>query len=81
MNNETEMTLILWEKIKEFIPQKSREDAAHQYMLTIVDYLEDVKIHALEGEDDNLDSAISAITGEEMEIIIEESEDDSWDEE
>lgn len=72
MNNETEMVLILWEKIKDFIPANKREDAAIQILDTITDFLDEVKLDALLGEDEILDSAIKIINEDEIDVIIEE---------
>lgn len=72
MNNETEMVLILWEKIKDFIPANKREDSAIQILDTITDFLDEVKLDALLGEDEILDSAIKIINEDEIDVIIEE---------
>lgn len=81
MNNETEMVMILWEKIKDLIPPKAREEVASQILYTISDFLDEVNLNALEGEDEVLDVVINAITSNELEVIVEIDEDDSWDDE
>lgn len=79
MNNETEMTLILWEKIKDFIPANKREDAAIQMLDTISDFLDEVKIDALMGEDEILDNAIKIINEDEIDVVLEEDAyDEGW---
>jgi DUF1680 family protein len=65
----------VWDTFREYIPEKNREVAAHQY----VDYLlgKDMEVAALEavmGYDPHLDVAIKAVVDEESEY---EDEDDS----
>jgi hypothetical protein len=65
----------VWDTFREYIPEKNREVAAHQY----VDYLlgKDMEVAALEavmGYDPHLDLAIKAVVDEESEY---EDEDDS----
>lgn len=64
----------VWDTFREYIPEKNREVAAHQY----VDYLlgKDMEVAALEavmGYDPHLDVAIKAVVDEESEY---EDEDD-----
>ena len=64
----------VWDTFREYIPEKNREVAAHQY----VDYLlgKDMEVAALEavmGYDPHLDLAIKAVVDEESEY---EDEDD-----
>jgi DUF1680 family protein len=66
----------VWDTFREYIPEKNREIAAHQY----VDYLlgKDIEVAALEavmGYDPHLDIAIKAVVDEESEYADEESDD------
>jgi len=66
----------VWDTFREYIPEKNREVAAHQY----VDYLlgKDMEVAALEavmGYDPHLDLAIKAVVDEESEY--EDEDDDS----
>jgi DUF1680 family protein len=66
----------VWDTFKEYIPDKNKELAAHQY----VDYLlgKDVEVAALESfmsYDPHLDIAIKAVVDEEKEFEDEEGDD------
>jgi DUF1680 family protein len=66
----------VWDTFKEYIPDKNKELAAHQY----VDYLlgKDVEVSALESfmsYDPHLDIAIKAVVDEEKEFEDEEGDD------
>lgn len=80
MNNETEMVLILWEKIKDFIPANKRDDAALQMLIAINSFLDEVNLQALLGEDEILDDAINSINEDEVDAIedMEDEEDGDW---
>jgi DUF1680 family protein len=70
----------VWDTFREYIPDKNKELAAHQY----VDFLlgKDVEIAALEalmGYDPHLDIAVKAVVDEEKEF--EDEEDDGYSEE
>jgi hypothetical protein len=65
----------VWDTFREYIPEKNREVAAHQY----VDYLlgKDMEVAALEavmGYDPHLDLAIKAVVDEESEYEDEDDE-------
>ncbi len=77
---EEDLIIEMWDVFKEYIPEKSRETAANQY----VDYLlgKDVEFSVLEGligYDPHLDEAIQLAIGEESEY--EEESGDNWGEE
>ena len=77
---EESLIIELWDTFKEYIPDKNKELAAHQY----VDFLlgKDVEISALESlmsYDPHLDIAIKAVVDEEKEF--EDEEDDGYFEE
>ncbi len=71
----------IWDTFREYIPDKNKEVAAHQY----VDYLlgKDIEVPALEalmGYDPHLDVAIKAVVDEESEWSDDESDGDYYDE-
>jgi hypothetical protein len=77
---EESLIIELWDTFKEYIPDKNKELAAHQY----VDFLtgKDVEISTLESlmsYDPHLDIAIKAVVDEEKEF--EDEEDDGYYEE
>ncbi len=77
---EESLIIELWDTFKEYIPDKNKELAAHQY----VDFLtgKDVEISTLESlmsYDPYLDIAIKAVVDEEKEF--EDEEDDGYYEE
>ena len=66
----------LWDTFREYIPEKHKESAAHQY----VDFVlgKDIEIDVLEGfigYDPNLDTAIRAAVNEAKEWAEEEDDD------
>ena len=70
----------IWDTFREYIPDKNKELAAHQY----VDYLlgKDIEVAALESfmsYDPHLDIAIKAVVDEEKEF--DDEEDDGYFEE
>jgi len=72
----------IWDTFREYIPEKNKETAAHQY----VDYLlgKDVEIVALEsfmGYDPHLDTAIKAVVDEASEWDDAEQEDSYFEDE
>jgi len=73
---EEALIMEVWDTFREYIPDKNKELAAHQY----VDFLlgKDVEIAALEalmGYDPHLDIAVKAVVDEEKEFEDEEDED------
>jgi hypothetical protein len=77
---EEALIMEVWDTFREYIPDKNKELAAHQY----VDFLlgKDVEIAALEalmGYDPHLDIAVKAVVDEEKEF--EDEEDDGYSEE
>jgi len=73
---EESLIIEVWDTFKEYIPDKNKELAAHQY----VDYLlgKDVEVAALESfmsYDPHLDIAIKAVVDEEKEFEDEEGDD------
>lgn len=75
MNNETELGLSLWEKIKDFVPEKKREDLAVTLLGTLDGFLDEFDIAALRGEDAILDAAIAILVEDEG---YEDEEDEEW---
>ncbi len=78
---EESLIVEIWDTFREYIPEKNKEVAAHQY----VDYLlgKDIEIAALEaltGYDPHLDIAIKAVMDEEAEWGEEEDSGDYYDE-
>ena len=72
---EESLIIELWDTFKEYIPDKNKELAAHQY----VDYLlgKDIEVAALESfmsYDPHLDIAIKAVVDEEKEFDDEEND-------
>jgi hypothetical protein len=72
----------IWDTFREYIPEKNKETAAHQY----VDYLlgKDVEVSALEsfmGYDPHLDVAIKAAVDEESGWEDEEEPDGYFEDE
>jgi DUF1680 family protein len=73
---EEALIVEVWDTFREYIPDKNKELAAHQY----VDYLigKDIEVAALEalmGYDPHLDIAIKAVVDEESEWSDEEESD------
>jgi hypothetical protein len=73
---EEALIVEVWDTFREYIPDKNKELAAHQY----VDYLigKDIEVAALEalmGYDPHLDIAIKAVVDEESEWNDEEESD------
>ena len=71
----------IWDTFREYIPEKNKETAAHQY----VDYLlgKDIELAALEsfmGYDPHLDTAIKSVLDEEKEWEDDEESDDYFEE-
>ena len=71
----------IWDTFREYIPDKNKETAAHQY----VDYLlgKDIDVEALEalqGYDPHLDIAIKSVLDEEAEWGGDDDSDDYYDE-
>lgn len=69
----------IWDTFKEYVSDKNKEVAAHQY----VDYLlgKDIDLAALEalmGYDHHLDVAIKAVMDEEAEWGDDEDSDDTY---
>lgn len=79
MNNETEMVLSVWEKAREYIQPNKRDDAALQILIAITNFLDDVNLEQLVGEDDNIDYAVAAINSDES-VAVEIDEDDEYNE-
>lgn len=77
MNNETELAINLWEKIKDFIPANKREDAAINMLDTLDGFLDEFNMPSLRGEDPILDSAISILYPED-ELEEEDEFDSEW---
>ncbi len=78
---EESLIVEIWDTFREYIPEKNKEVAAHQY----VDYLlgKDIEIAALEtlmGYDPHFDIAIKAVMDEEAEWGEEEDSGDYYDE-
>ena len=72
----------IWDTFREYISDKNKEVAAHQY----VDYLlgKDIEVEALEalqGYDPHLDVAIKAVVDENSEWESEEDNDDYYEDE
>jgi hypothetical protein len=72
---EESLIIEVWDTFKEYIPDKNKELAAHQY----VDYLlgKDIEVGVLESfmsYDPHLDIAIKAVVDEEKEFDDEESD-------
>ena len=72
---EESLIIEIWDTFKEYIPDKNKELAAHQY----VDYLlgKDIEVAALESfmsYDPHLDIAIKAVVDEEKEFDDEEND-------
>jgi hypothetical protein len=72
---EESLIIEVWDTFKEYIPDKNKELAAHQY----VDYLlgKDIEVAALESfmsYDPHLDIAIKAVVDEEKEFDDEEND-------
>lgn len=70
---EEQLIIEIWDTFKDYIPEKSRETAANQF----VDYLigKDVEISVLEGlmgYDSHLDDAIELVLDENSEDDIDE---------
>jgi len=77
---EEALIMEVWDTSREYIPDKNKELAAHQY----VDFLlgKDVEVAALEalmGYDPHLDIAVKAVVDEEKEF--EDEEDDGYSQE
>jgi hypothetical protein len=77
---EEALIMEVWDTFREYIPDKNKELAAHQY----VDFLlgKDVEVAALEalmGYDPHLDIAVKAVVDEEKEF--EDEEDDGYSQE
>jgi DUF1680 family protein len=77
---EEALIMEVWDTFREYIPDKNKELAAHQY----VDFLlgKDIEVAALAalmGYDPHLDIAIKAVVDEEKEF--EDEEDDGYSEE
>lgn len=69
----------IWDTFREYISDKNKETAAHQY----VDYLlgKDIDVEALEalqGYDPHLDVAIKSVLDEEAEWGDDEDSDDTY---
>lgn len=78
---EESLIMEIWDTFREYIPEKHKETAAHQY----VDFVlgKDIEISVLEsliGYDPNLDSAIKAAVAEAKEWDDEEDTDSEYDE-
>lgn len=57
----------LWETVKEYVPANKREELALSFLQVFMD--NDVEIEDMEdlhGVDDNLDTALAEVFGEEM---------------
>ena len=78
---EEDLIIETWDIFKEYIPEKSRETAATQY----VDFLlgKDVELSTLEsltGYDPHLDSAINIVIEENSDLDDDvDDDDDNWD--
>jgi len=77
---DEELIIEVWETFKEYIPEKTRETAATQFLEFLQSKdVDDETLEGLKGYDRHLDSAIDLILGEEGE---EDDEDyDDWDDE
>lgn len=79
---EEALIMEVWDTFREYIPDKNKELAAHQY----VDFLlgKDIEVAALEalmGYDPHLDIAVKAVVDEEKDWSTEEDDGYSEDEE
>jgi hypothetical protein len=77
---EEDLIIETWDIFKEYIPEKSRETAANQY----VDFLlgKDVELSTLEGltgYDPHLDIAINIVLEENSDVDEDVDDDDNWD--
>jgi hypothetical protein len=72
---EVEMLLELWDSVKDFIPSKSRDDVAEEFLSTLINFgVEAKELGIIAEEDRNLHNAYEALFG--MEIVDDEDEDD-----
>jgi hypothetical protein len=79
---EEQLIIEVWDTFRDYIPEKSRETAANQF----VDFLvgKDVEVATLEGlmgYDPHLDTAITIVLDEFKEDEIDEDEDNDPDDE
>jgi hypothetical protein len=65
MNENTTLILDIWDRIKDYIPNSKKEDAAIQLLSTFIDNDYDLKLNELKDNDDYLDSAIDILNEEE----------------
>lgn len=63
-HDESELVVELWEKIKEYIPQNKRDDAALTMVETFLEHVS-VDYNEVAGADAHLEHAIEVIAGEE----------------
>jgi hypothetical protein len=75
---EVDLFLELWDSVKDFIPAKSRDDVAEEFLSTLVNFGVDAKeLGIIAEEDRNLHNAYEAMYGQE--IVDEDEEDDGGD--
>lgn len=78
---EVEMFLELWDSVKDFIPAKSRDDVAEEFLGTLANFGVDPKeLSIIAEEDRNLHNAFESLFGVEIVEGFDEDEDDDYQE-
>lgn len=67
MNTEEELVINIWDMFKDNVPAKQKTDRAYALLKYFVDAEIITDVAALEGEDDNIDEAITLFDDEDGE--------------
>jgi hypothetical protein len=80
---EEELIIEVWETFRDYIPEKSRETAANQFLEFLQGHdVDSDTLEGLKGYDAHLDNAIDLVLGnDEVEDEDEEEDYDNWSDE
>ena len=77
---EEQQIIDIWEMFKDYIVEKNRDTAAHQYIEFLVSQDVDFEIiEGLKGYDVHLDNAIELVLDQEKDDIDQENDNETWD--
>jgi hypothetical protein len=76
---EEELIIEVWETFRDYIPEKSRDTAANQFLEFLQGHdVDSETLEGLKGYDPHLDNAIDLVLGNEDEGDEDEDEDYDW---
>jgi hypothetical protein len=74
---EVELILELWNSVKDFIPAKSRDDVAEEFLSTLTNFgVDSGELSIIAEEDRNLHNAFETLFGADIVEVEDEYEDD-----